>query len=324
MKLAWRLAGLALLCSALPALAQDSSALTSQPIKVVVPFAAGGGTDLYARLMSAQMAKQGVQMIVDNRPGASGVVAAQTVARSKPDGRTLLVSSLGTMVSNTVLVDKLPYDPQKDFRGVTQIGYQPSLFVARPDAPFKDIRELVAYAKANPGKINRGSPGAAIITNLAPLAFENKYGFQTTHVPFNGDAPGFAALLGGQIDIVGTGPTGVVSYVKDGRMKLLGIMGESRLPQFPEVETFKEQGYDFDGHIWYGLSVPAETPTETVKELNQIFQKVLNDPEFKERARQMAMEPKGTPHEEYDAYVRSEYDRWVPELRKIKETMDHK
>ncbi|WP_028604820.1 Bug family tripartite tricarboxylate transporter substrate binding protein [Ottowia thiooxydans] len=324
MKLPFKVAGLALIFSALSAFAQPTTSLTSQPLKVVVPFAPGGGTDLYARLLSNGLSKRGVQMVVENKPGASGMIAATAVARAKPDGRTILFASLGTLVSNAVLLDKLTYDPQKDFRGVTQIGYQPSLIVARPDAPFKDIRGLVAYAKANPEKINRGSPGAAIITNLAPLAFENKYGFKTTHIPFNGVAPGFIALVSGQIDIMGTGPSGIAPYVSDGRMTLLGVMGESRLPQFPNVQTFKEQGYDFNGNLWYGLSVPAGTPVETVKELNKIVNEVLNDRDFKERAREMSVEPKGSSPDEYDAYVRAETERWVPELKRIKASMDTK
>ncbi|WP_156909609.1 Bug family tripartite tricarboxylate transporter substrate binding protein [Ottowia thiooxydans] len=324
MKICSGLAGLALLATAFTsftASAQSPSSLSAQPIKIVVAFAPGGGTDLYARLISNELAKRGTSIVVENKPGGSGVIAASTVARAKPDGHTLLFSSLGLLVSNTVLVDKLPYDPQKELRGVTHIGSQPTIIVARSDAPFKDIRGLVAYAKEHPEKVNRGSPGAAIITNLAPVAFESKYGFKTTHVPFNGDTPGLTALLGGQIDIVGTGPSGPMPYIREGRMKLLGVMGDKRLSQFPEVETFKEQGYEFDGSIWYGLSAPAGTPNEIVKELNKIFNDVLNDPAFRTRAAEMGIEAKGGTPAEYDAYVRSEADRWVPQLRKIQQAV---
>jgi tripartite-type tricarboxylate transporter receptor subunit TctC len=300
--------------------AHASDALTSQPLRMVVTFAPGGGTDMYARLIGAQLAKRGVQMIVENKPGGSGALAATTVARAKPDGRTFLLTSLSTLVSNTVLIDKLSYDPNQDFKGVTLIGYQPSILTARVDAPYKNIREMVAYAKAHPGKINRASPGAAILTNLAPAAFEAQYGFSTTHVPFNGDAPGLLALLSGQVDIVGSSITAPMQHVIDGRLRVLGVMGDKRLARFPDVETFKEQGYDFDGKLWYGLSVPSKTPAATIAELNQIINGAINDPEFQAKALAIGIEPQGSTAAEYDAYVRSEATRWLPQLRKIAES----
>ena len=177
------------LCAAL------GSAQAQQATRIVVPFNAGGGTDQYVRLLAAELTKRGMQTIVENRPGASGIVAADYVARSQPDGLTVLVSSLGTLANNTVLYDKLPYDPQKDFAPVSQIAYQPAIIVGRTDLPYKNIKEMVEYAKKNPGKINRGSPGAAILTNLAPMSFEKSLGISTTHIPFSGDSPAVQALL---------------------------------------------------------------------------------------------------------------------------------
>ncbi|WP_295528995.1 tripartite tricarboxylate transporter substrate binding protein, partial [uncultured Pseudacidovorax sp.] len=186
--------------------------------RIVVPFAAGGGTDQYCRILAQELNKHGMNVIIENKPGASGILAADYVARSKPDGQTVLVSSLGTLANNIALYDKLPYDPARDFASVTQIAYQPSVIVGRTDLPYKNIKEMVAYAKANPGKINRGSPGASILTNLAPIAFERAQGFSTTHIPFNGDAPALQALLGGQIDIHGTSITGSLPYIKAGKL----------------------------------------------------------------------------------------------------------
>ena len=143
------------------------TAQAQQPLRIVVPFAAGGGTDQYARLLASELTRRGTQTIVENKPGASGIVAADNVARSKPDGTTVLMSSLSILASNTVMYDKLPYDPVKSFTPVTQIAYQPTIIVGRPDLPYKNITEMVAYAKAHPDKINRGSPGASILTNLA-------------------------------------------------------------------------------------------------------------------------------------------------------------
>ncbi len=293
------------------------AAQAQQAARIVVPFAAGGGTDQYVRLMVAELSKRGMQVIVENKPGASGIVAADYVARSRPDGLTILMSSLGILANNTVIYEKLPYDPQKDFASVTQIAYQPSIIVGRPDLPYKNIKEMVAYAKANPGKINRGSPGASILTNLAPMAFEKMAGISTTHIPFNGDAPALQALLGAQIDIDGTSITGPLQHIKAGKMIVLGVMDRKRLPQVPEAMTFREQGFDIDALLWYSLSVPAATPRDVIDRLNKAVNQVLLDPEFIIKARNIGMEPRGSTPEEMSKFVKSEFDRWVPLLQSL-------
>jgi tripartite-type tricarboxylate transporter receptor subunit TctC len=293
------------------------SAQAQQPTRIVVPFAAGGGTDVYVRILSAELTKRGMQVIVDNKPGASGIIAADYVARSKPDGLTVLLSSLGTLANNTVLYDKLPYDPVKDFAPVTQVAYQPAIIVGRADLPYKNIKEMVEYAKANPGKINRGSPGAAILTNLAPMNFEKSVGITTTHIPFNGDSPALQALLGGQIDIHGTSITGSLPYVRSGKLRVLGVMDSRRLPQVPEAPTFKELGYDVEATLWYSLSVPAGTPREAIDRLNKAVNQVIADPEFVAKARAIGMEPRGGTPEEMAKFVRTEHDRWVPLLQSL-------
>jgi tripartite-type tricarboxylate transporter receptor subunit TctC len=285
--------------------------------KIVVPFAAGGGTDQYVRILAAELTKRGTQVIVENKPGASGIVAADYVARSRPDGLTVLVSSLGTLANNAVLYEKLPYDPNKDFAPVTQIAYQPAIIVGRADLPYHNIKEMVAYAKANPGKINRGSPGAAILTNLAPMSFEKAVGISTTHIPFNGDAPAVQALLGGQIDIHGTSITGSLPHIRSGKLRVLGVMDSRRLPQVPEAPTFKEMGYDFDATLWYSLSVPSGTPKDVIDRLNKAVNQVIADPEFVTKARAIGMEPRGGTPEELAKFVRTEHDRWVPLLQSL-------
>ena len=293
------------------------AAQAQTPTKIVVPFAAGGGTDLYVRLLAAELGKRGTQVIVDNKPGASGIVAADYVARSRPDGLTVLVSSLGTLANNTILYDKLPYDPVKDFAPVTQIAYQPAIIVGRADLPYKNIKEMVAYAKLNPGKINRGSPGAAILTNLAPLSFEQTVGISTTHIPFNGDSPAVQALLGSQIDIHGTSITGSLPYIRSGQLRVLGVMDSKRMSQVPDAPTFKEMGYDLEAVLWYALSVPSATPKEAIDRLNRAVNQVIADPEFVTRARAIGMEPRGGTPEEMAKFVRSESDRWIPLLKSL-------
>jgi tripartite-type tricarboxylate transporter receptor subunit TctC len=293
------------------------SAHAQTATKIVVPFAAGGGTDQYVRILAAELTKRGTQIIVENKPGASGIVAADYVARSRPDGLTVLVSSLGTLANNTVLYEKLPYDPNKDFAPVTQIAYQPAIIVGRADLPYQNIKEMVAYAKANPGKINRGSPGAAILTNLAPMSFEKTVGISTTHIPFNGDAPAVQALLGGQIDIHGTSVTGSLAHIRSGKLRVLGVMDSRRLPQVPEAPTFKEMGYDLEATLWYSLSVPSATPKDAIDRLNKAVNQVIADPEFVTKARAIGMEPRGGTPEELAKFVRAEHDRWVPLLQSL-------
>ena len=293
------------------------SAQAQQATRFVVPFAAGGGTDQYVRILVAELTKNGMQAIVENKPGASGIIAADYVARSKPDGTTVLLSSLGTLASNTVLYERLPYDPVKDFAPVMQVAYQPAIIVGRADLPYKNIKEMVAYARANPGKINRGSPGASILTNLAPTSFERSLGISTTHIPFNGDAPAVAALLGNQIDIHGTSITGSLPHIRSGKLRVLGVMDKRRLPQVPEAPTFKEQGFDLEATLWYSLSVPAGTPKEAIDRLNKAVNQVIADPEFVAKARAIGMEPRGGTPEEMAKLVRSETDRWVPLLRAL-------
>ena len=288
-----------------------------QPIRIVVPFAAGGGTDQYVRLLAVELTKRGVQTIVENRPGASGIVAADHVAHARADGQTVLVSSLGTLANNTVLYDKLPYDPQKDFAPVSQIAYQPAIIVGRTDLPYKNIKEMVAYARKNPGKINRGSPGAAILTNLAPMSFEKSIGITTTHIPFNGDSPAVQALLSGDIDIHGTSITGSLPHIRSGKLRVLGVMDTRRMPQVPEAPTFKEQGFDLEATLWYSLSVPAGTPKEAIQRLNHVVNEVVADPAFVEKARAIGMEPRGGTPEELDKFVRVEAARWLPILQSL-------
>jgi tripartite-type tricarboxylate transporter receptor subunit TctC len=302
---------------ALSAIASSPVLAQAQITKIVVPFAAGGGTDVYVRMLAEEMTKRGTRIIVENKPGASGLLAADYAAKQRPDGQTLLVTFLGILVTNTVIYEKLPYDPQKDFAPVSQIAYQPTIVVARADLPYNNVKQLVTYARANPGKVNRGSPGAAILSNLAPVAFEKEAGISTTHIPFNGDAQAIQALLSNSIDIYGTSITSSLPHIKSGKFKVLGVMDSKRLPQVPDAPTFKEMGYNFEAPLRYYLSVPAGTPKETVDKLNRVINEVLADPAFVARARAVGMEPKGSTPEEMSRFIATDADRWLPLLRSL-------
>jgi len=292
-------------------------AVAQKVTKIVVPFNAGGGTDTYVRLLAEELTKRGTRVIVENKPGASGTIAASYVAQSPPDGQTLLMSFVAILGTNTVLFNKLPYDPQKDFKSVTQIAYQPTIIVGRTELPYKNIKEMVEYAKANPGKINRGSPGAAILSNLAPVAFEKSAGISTNHIPFGGDAQAIQAMLSNSIDIYGTSITSALPHVKSGKFRVLGVMDSQRLSQVPDAPTFKEQGYDFNAPLRYYLSVPGATPKDVIDKLSQAINQVIADPAFVERARAVGMEPRGGGPEAMDKFLHEEIDRWVPVVKSL-------
>jgi tripartite-type tricarboxylate transporter receptor subunit TctC len=298
-------------CFAGPALAQQ------QPLKIVVPFAAGGGTDSFLRMLGDELTKRGTRTIVENKPGGSAVIAADYVARSKPDGNTVVMSFVGMMGTNTLLFDKLPYDPVKDFTAVSSVAYQPTIIVGRTELPYKNLTEMIAYAKANPGKINRGSPGAAILSNLAPLAFEKQAGFSTNHVPFNGDTPAIQALLSDSIEIYGTSITSSLPHIKSGKLRVLGVMDTRRLPQVPDAPTFKEMGFDFQAPLRYYLSAPAATPKDVIAKLNKSINAVLVDPAFIERARVIGMEPQGGTAAEMEKLLTAEIARWMPFVKSL-------
>jgi len=288
-----------------------------QPTKIVVPFAAGGGTDSYLRLLADELTKRGTRTIVENKPGGSAVVAADYVAKARPDGQTLVMSFVGMLGTNTILFDKLPYDPQKDFTAVSQVAYQPTVIVGRTELPYKNIKELVDYARANPGAINRGSPGAAILSNLAPVAFEKSLGIRTNHIPFNGDAPAIQAMLSNSIDVYGTSITSSLPHIKSGKFRVLGVMDTKRLPQVPEALTFKELGYEFEAPLRYYLSAPAATPKDVVSRLNKSINEVLADPAFIERARAIGMEPQGGSPEDMERLLNAEIARWNPVVKSL-------
>jgi len=301
-------------CLALSA-AFGSAVAQPQPVKIVMPFAAGGGTDTYVRMLAEEMTKRGTRVIVENKPGGSGIIAADYVAHAKPDGQTMVMSFVAILGTNTVLFDKLPYDPQKDFTSVSQIAYQPTIIVGRTELPYRNLKEMVEYAKANPGKINRGSPGAAILSNLAPVAFERSIGISTNHIPFNGDAQAIQAMLSDSIDIYGTSITSALPHIKSGKFRVLGVMDSQRLSQVPDAPTFKESGYDFEAPLRYYLSVTGGTPKDVVDKLNRAVNQVIADPAFVARAREIGMEPAGGTPEEMNRLLQGEIDRWVPIVR---------
>ncbi|WP_280155379.1 tripartite tricarboxylate transporter substrate binding protein [Piscinibacter sp. XHJ-5] len=300
------LCGSALLVTGIGAFAQANIT------RIVVPFNAGGATDGYVRLIAEEMTKRGIHTFVENKPGASGMIAGDAVARSKPDGLTLFMGSNSTLANNVVLFQKMPYDPAKDFAPVSHIGYQPSILIARASAPFSTLKDYVAYAKANPGKVNRASVGAGNITNLAGVMLDKAAGIQTTHIPYTGDPLAIQALLGDQVDVYVGSLTIVLPHVKAGKLRVLGVFDDQRLEQLPDVPTLQEAGHPLNAYAWYCLMAPAGTPPATVEKLNKTVNEILQDKDFAARASQLGVVRRGGTPQDLAKFIQSEYDKWAP------------
>lgn len=290
---------------------------SAQVTRIVVPFNAGGATDSYVRAIADEMGKRGIQTIVDNKPGASGMIAADFVARAKPDGLTLFMGSNSTLANNVVLFEKMTYDPFKAFTPVSHIGYQPSILIARASAPFKDLKEYVAYAKANPGKVNRASVGAGNITNLAGVMLDKAAGINTTHVPYTGDPLAIQALLGDQVDVYVGALTLALPHTQSGKLRVLGVFDDKRLEQLPNVPTLQETGYNLDAYAWYCFVAPAGTPAATVDKLNKTVNEILNSKDFAAKASQLGVVRRGGTPQQLGQFIQAEFDKWGPVITEL-------
>jgi tripartite-type tricarboxylate transporter receptor subunit TctC len=263
----------------LPAAAADD--FPQRPVTLVVPWPAGGNTDAVSRALAQQLGNQlGKAVVVENRAGANGQIGAAAVARSAPDGYTLLVASAETH-SITSAAKRMPYDPQKDFQAIGSFAINPFMVVARATLPVRDIKSLVAYAQANPGKLNYGSWGAGSTGQIAMEMFKLQAGISMVHVPFNGTAPAETALLGGQIDLLVMPVGRAVAVNPTGKIAVLGAMTSARTPLMPEVATLREVGYDkLVAANWFGIVAPAKTPESVVAKLSSALDAALASAEL--------------------------------------------
>src|SRR5262245_52702702 len=281
---------LALACGA--ALAQD--AYPSKPVRMIVSFAAGGPTDTIARLMSAKMSELlGQTFVVENRAGAGGNIGADVVAKSPPDGYTLLMGTVSTHAINPGLYKKMPYDPVRDFVPLGQIGVTPTLLAVHPSVPAKDLKSLVALLKANPGKYTYGSAGLGSILHLCGEEFKALAGgLNVTHVPYKGSAPMIADLLGGQISMVFDGFPTVLPQVQAGNVRAIGAGTATRARALPDLPTLQEQGLkNFECYTWNVIFAPARTPPQIVARLNEAINKALADPALFKRLQEAGIDP---------------------------------
>jgi len=299
----------ALFAGAVPGHAQTYPA---KSIRIVVPFAPGGGADIIARVIGQKMSETwGQQVIVDNRAGASGNIGAEIVAKSPADGYTLLMAS-SALAINPSVYKSVPYDAVKDFAPITQPGLLPNILVVHPSLPARSVKDLVALAKSKPGQLSYASAGAGTGTHLAAEMFKLMAGVDLVHVPYKGGGALISDLLSGQVPLTFATLPSVMPYIKAERVRPLAVTTTQRWPGLPQVPTMMESGYkDFEISTWIGLLAPAGTPKEIVARLHGEVARIIRLPEVQERFRDLGIQPVGDTPEHYQQYIRNELAKYA-------------
>jgi tripartite-type tricarboxylate transporter receptor subunit TctC len=295
-----------------------SQAYPSKPVRIVVPYTAGGPADLLVRGLGQKLTDVwGQQIIVENKPGANEIIAAQDIAKSPADGYNYLLASDAVFSLNSYLYSKLPYDPVKDLTPVSKLVNANLMIVARPDFPASSVKELIDYAKKNPGKLNYGSVGAGGVNHLAYAWFNTMNGLDMQHVPYKGLVQGLADIMTSRLDTMFAVIGGAAPNLKAGKMKGIAVSGKTRNAQIPDVPTFAEAGLpNFDASFYFGLAAPAGTPRDMVAKLATDASKIVNTAEFKEKfLNNLGFEPVGDTPEQFAAFLKT--DREVAE-KKVK------
>jgi len=293
----------------------QSVAYPTRPVRLVVPYAPGGPTDSIGRLISTRLSNIWTQqVIVDNKPGANANIGAETVARSAPDGYTLLMGTGSTHGINPAIYPKLPFDPVKDFSPIIQLTDSTLYAAVLPNTPVKSVAELVAYAKANPGKLNYGSVGIGSAHHLAGEMLKLRAGIDMVHVPYKGSGPARAGLLAGEVQVLFD--SAIMPLAKQGQVRVIGVTSRERWPGATEVPTFIEQGFaDFVVSGWFALFAPTGTPSSVLEKINSDVNKVLAEADLRERATAMSLVIQGGTSRDLENLVASELKRWPPVVK---------
>jgi tripartite-type tricarboxylate transporter receptor subunit TctC len=319
-KIIYCVAAIVLLAFSGGAFAQD---YPNQPIRIIVPYTAGGSSDFVGRTVATKMQENmNHPVVVENRPGGNAVIGTELVAKARPDGYTLLLGGSSALSANPALYNNLPYDTLKDFAPLTNAVVSPIVVVVHPSVPVNSIKELIAYAKANPGKLNYGSAGVGNTLHLAAEMFCLTTGTTMTHVPYKGASQALGDLLGGSIQVMFDLPQTPLSNIQAGKLKALAVTGEKRVAVMPDVPTMAEAGLpEYQFGTWIGLVAPAKTPPAIVSRLHKEMVKVLNQPEVKEAFARQVMEVKASESSEaFGQFIKSEIDR----LRNLVQTANIK
>ncbi|CUJ58972.1 Bug family tripartite tricarboxylate transporter substrate binding protein [Achromobacter kerstersii] len=303
------LSGLALVCATGLSLAQG---YPNKPIRLVVPFPPGGGTDVLAREAAVKVASNtGWNIVTENRPGSGGNIGVDTVAKSDPDGYSLVLGQTSNLAINPTLYAKLPYDPEKDLSAIGLIADAPLVIVVPAGSPLKSLDDMIAAAKAKPGILNYASSGNGTVSHLAAVQLQNAAGIQLTHIPYKGAAQASNDLIGGQIDMYLSSVPTLIGHVRNGKMRALAVTSAQRVPDLPDVPTIAERGYPgFEAVTWFGLAAPKGVPKDIVDRLNAEFNKALQSKELSVKYQEQgARVLTGTP-EEFATLIRDDRARW--------------
>ena len=293
-----------------PALAQGT--WPGKPIRFVVPFAPGGTSEIVARSVAAELTKQlGQSVFVENKPGGAGVTAMQEVAKAAPDGHTLILTHVGTLAVNPYMLKNQPYDVNRDFAPVTLLAKVPNVFVIHPDVPAKNFQEFVAYAKKNPGQLNYGSAGNASAGHLAMEYLKLVTGMFITHIPYRGTGPQLTDLLAGRTQASSAGLPALGAHIRAGKLRAIAVGTPQRIAALPDVPTVAEMGFkDFETSQWYGMHVPAGTPADVIKRLQEESYKALRSSAVTERFATDNAVGGGGPTAEYAGFIAKEQKIW--------------
>ncbi len=306
----WILVAIACIAASAPVLSQNS--YPTKPIRLVVPFVPGGSTDLIARIMGQKLDEAlGQQVVVENRAGAGGNIGVEYVAKSAPDGYTLIFGHIGTFGFGPSLYQKLPYDPVKDFAPITLFAMVPNMLVVHPALPAKTVKELIALAKARPGQMNYGSSGNGSASHLASEYFKLLSKTDIIAIPYKGTGPLVTDLIAGQTSLTITGVPPLYPFVQSGRLRGIAVGSVKRLALMPDLPTIAEAGVPgYESSTWFGPLAPAKTPREIILRLNTELLKILQRPDIKARFASEGAEGLGSTPEEFGTYIKSEIDRW--------------
>jgi tripartite-type tricarboxylate transporter receptor subunit TctC len=292
--------------------AQAQQDYPNRPITFVVSFPPGGSTSIVARIIADKMSEVlGQQIVVDNRGGAGGTIGTRAVAKSAPDGYTMLLGYTGTLAIGPTLYPNVGYDPRKDFAPIGMIGHAPNSLVLHPSFAPRSVKELVDYAKANPGKVNFGSAGVGTVSHVSGVYFANASGIQLTHVPYKGTGPALADLLGGHIPMAFAPIPATHAHIADGKLRGLAVTSGTRSSLLPDVPTIAEAGIPgFEASLYYGLVAPAGTPRPIVDKLNKALRDVLKSPDVLKRLATDGAEPTPGSPEDYAAHIDRDETKW--------------
>ena len=308
---------------ALSAAAPAFAAWPERPVTLIVPWAPGGSTDILARLLAEHLTKSlGQAVIVDNKAGASGNIGSNLVARAKPDGYTFLVGSMSTHAMNQALYAQMPFRSVDDFAPISLLAYVTNTLVAHPSVPANNVKELIAYAKANPGKLNYASAGPGSTNHLSAALLEKATGVKLTHIPYKGGAPAVLDTVAGQTQLLFSAGTQTLPHVKSGKLKLLAVTESKRSPLLPNTPTVAETVPGYELAVWYGAFGPKDLPADIVKRMNGEINRIMSLPEVREKMAGIGVEVVQSTPEGFEKTLREDADRFGKLIKELKITAE--